>query len=140
MADSISIYPLMGLNDLFPDDQVHDKQYYAAKVGRKHIQNIACHLLSFYRTGIPTNEQLFKYWLFDGSPSYTEIKNAYTRLLIRSKAKFSILSVESSLKLFTWSINANIPESIDDAEISDIDSLRLYLLFNSDLLKFFQKP
>ena len=124
MAEIVSIYPLMGFNDLFPNEQMQTKEYYAAKVGRKYVQNIACHLLSFYRTGIPTNEQLLKYWLLDGSPAYHEINTAYQSLLERSESGFNILSVESSLQLFTWSINANIPDSISETDISDTSALR----------------
>lgn len=140
MAENISIYQLMGFNDLFPDEQMFNKKYYAAKVGRRYIQNIACHLLSFYRTGLPSNEQLFKYWLIEGSFSYKQIMSAYNNLLVQSNSSFHILSVESSLRLFTWSLNADIPDDVPNETVSDIDAIRLYLLFNNEILLFFQRP
>jgi hypothetical protein len=143
MAEKVTTQELIGFNDLFSGEQVQTKEYYGRLVGKEHLQNIACYFLSFYRSGMPSDRDFLKEWFghFDNA-YYLRILANYNRIEETRGYRIGIFSVESMLRLFTWSLTAPIPDKVVDAVTLDtqVNMLKLYFLFNNDLLVDYQRP
>jgi hypothetical protein len=147
MAQTMSMVRLLGFNDFFPNDAPKDKEFYAKYLGKDLIQKYCCFFLGYFRNRtIPPVEQLIAEWFtyynhrYYQSPAYYAIEQEYRRIKTQHPGeKHALISVESLLDTFIWTLTANIPEDVDLDASSSIRFFDLILAFNSDVLHRYAK-
>jgi hypothetical protein len=148
MAGLLTMQRLLGFKDFFPTETPTEKNSYAKEIGKDLLEKSCCYFLSFFRnSGIPPMDELLAKWFtfnnfnYTQSPSYWYIDQEYRRIKnFHAGEKHSIISVESLLNLFLWlQKNKTIPKDCKNFDASlTIPLLKLFLLFNEDVLKNYQ--
>jgi hypothetical protein len=149
MEKIIKMKRVLGFEDFFPTETPYTKEEYASKIGKDLLEQSCCHFLSFFRhRAIPPIEELLQDWFtfndfkYFKSPSYVIVESEYRRIRnFHPSEQHEIISVESLLNMFSWAHeNKNIPQSIQAFDASmTMPLFKLYLLFNSDVLRNYEK-
>ena len=136
MAYNLSMYRLIGFEDLFPKEPPQQKLQYGARIGKDRLCTMACHFLSFFRHRRIPNKLLLRSWFSSINPSFWYVLRNYQGMPDRDSAQHAILSVESLLNLFQWANSTKeLPTEVEIEPLSsETDALRLYMLFNNDVL------
>ena len=148
MANFLTMRRLLGFKDFYPNEPPREKLYYANQIGKDVIQKTTPFFLSFLKFGgFPEIIPLLRYWFtfndfkYSSSVYYHHIIAEYKRIKNFHKESHSILSVESLLNLFLWSVQeAAIIQDKENVDASiTLPFLELILLFNDDVLERYQK-
>jgi hypothetical protein len=149
MANILSMARLLGFRDFWPNEKPKSKEFYAEKLGRDLIQQLCCFFLGYFRHKQPPPiQQLMAEWFtyYDhrplNSPSYLEVIDKYKYIVRHSPQdqRHDIISIESLLNIFLWTLTADIPDKVDNLDASStLRSFEFLLLFNNDVLDNYEK-
>lgn len=149
MANILSMVRLLGFKDFWPNEVPKSKEFYAKTLGRELVQQLCCFFLGYFRHKEPPPiEQLIPEWFtfynhrYHNSPSYLEVEEKYRHIIRHSLPgeRHGIISIESLLNMFLWSITANIPDKVENLDASStLHSFEFLLLFNDDILGNYAK-
>ncbi|WPQ66095.1 hypothetical protein SIO70_14630 [Chitinophaga sancti] len=149
MKSHLSLSRLLGSKDIYPNEALSTKRHYAERIGSKRLRQFAALYLSpvKQKEDIALEELIAQWFTFNGnhtyqqSPSFTYIYDHLRRIRnFHAGEHLHLINSEALLNLLVWlENNPDLPEEVaEDAGVT-IHLFHLNLLFNDDVLAFYQQ-
>ncbi len=141
MPHGVTSRQLAGYQDFFPEIKPYCKEYYACQIGKDTLLTFICHFLGHFRQPLPSNRDFIREFFKDDNPAYDVYLKAYISIK-EADIIYSLLNVESLLRLYQWTIKAQIPDDVEQSPewMMEIEEplFTLFLLFNDDVKEDYQ--